>query len=107
MKFLLYRVENSVGKGENAGYQDFLVFPTMFSKGFVIRVVNKSLPNDTAFADDKFKGSQMMELLVENIVGKGENTNTYCQYFLGFSVYLKYFVFGDVFFSLFPCNFRC
>ena len=39
------RVENIVGKGENAGYQHFLLFPafspfpTMFSKGFFVRVV--------------------------------------------------------------------
>ena len=26
-KFLLGRVENIVGKGENAGYQHFLLFP--------------------------------------------------------------------------------
>ena len=25
-------LENIVGKGENAGYQHFLLFPTMFSK---------------------------------------------------------------------------
>ena len=28
------RVENTVGKGENAGYQHFLFFPTMFFKAF-------------------------------------------------------------------------
>ena len=28
------REENIVGKGENAGYQHFPFFPTMFSKGF-------------------------------------------------------------------------
>ena len=33
------RVENIVGKGENAGYQHFLLFPTMFSKGFLYRVI--------------------------------------------------------------------
>ena len=32
-------VENIVGKGENAGYQHFLLFPTMFSKSFFPRVV--------------------------------------------------------------------
>ena len=34
LKFVLGRVENIVGKGENAGYQHFLLFPqcTMFSK---------------------------------------------------------------------------
>ena len=27
----LEKIENIVGKGENAGYQHFLLFPTMFS----------------------------------------------------------------------------
>ena len=30
MKFVLERVENIVGKGENAGYQHFLPFPQCF-----------------------------------------------------------------------------
>ena len=42
LKFLLGKVENIVGKGENAGYQHFLLFPTMFSKGFSL-MVTKSL----------------------------------------------------------------
>ena len=33
------RIENIVGKGENAGNQRFLLFPTIFSKGFFIGVV--------------------------------------------------------------------
>ena len=33
-EFVLEGVENIVGKGENGGYQHFLVFPTMFSKDF-------------------------------------------------------------------------
>ena len=32
--------ENIVGKGENAGYQHFFPFPTMFSKGFLYRVID-------------------------------------------------------------------
>ena len=32
LKFALGRVENIVGKGENAGYQDFLLFPQCFQK---------------------------------------------------------------------------
>ena len=39
LKFALGRVENIVGKGENAGYQHFLLFSTMFSKGFFPWVV--------------------------------------------------------------------
>ena len=32
LKFALGRVENIVGKGENAGYQHFLLFPQCFLK---------------------------------------------------------------------------
>ena len=30
LKFVLWRVENTVGKGENAGYQQILLFPQFF-----------------------------------------------------------------------------
>ena len=33
------RLENTVGKEENAGYQHFLFLPTMFSKAFFFTVV--------------------------------------------------------------------
>ena len=36
---LFNRVENSLGKGENAGYQHFLLFTQFFSKAFFLRVV--------------------------------------------------------------------
>ena len=39
LKFVLGRVENIVGKGENAGHQHFLLFPAMFSNGFFPSVV--------------------------------------------------------------------
>ena len=32
MTFVLNRIENIVGKGENAGYQHFLLFPQRFQK---------------------------------------------------------------------------
>ena len=32
LKFVLGRVENIVGKGENAGFQHFLLFPQSFKK---------------------------------------------------------------------------
>ena len=38
MKFVLGRVENIVGKGENAGYQRFLLFHNVL-KGFLSRVI--------------------------------------------------------------------
>ena len=36
---VFHRVENIVGKGENAGNQHFLLFQSMFSKGFFLGVV--------------------------------------------------------------------
>ena len=39
LKIVLGRIENIVGKGENAGYQYFSPFPKMFSKGFFFKVV--------------------------------------------------------------------
>ena len=39
LKFVLGRVESIVGKGENAGFQHFLLFPQMFSKGLFLRVI--------------------------------------------------------------------
>ena len=35
LKFWFGRVENIVGKGENAGYQHFLLFPQCFQKSSV------------------------------------------------------------------------
>ena len=37
MIYVFDRAENIVGKGENAGYQHFLLFPTMFSKAFFFK----------------------------------------------------------------------
>ena len=39
VKFVLRRVENIVGKGENAGYQHFLLFPQCFQKASLLGVV--------------------------------------------------------------------
>ena len=39
LSFVLGGVKNIVGKGENAGYQHFLLFPPCFHKGFLYRVV--------------------------------------------------------------------
>ena len=36
INFLPDSLENIVGKGENANYQHFFPFPTMFSKGFFL-----------------------------------------------------------------------
>ena len=39
LKFVLGSMENIVGKGENAGYQHFLLFTQCFQKGFFLKVV--------------------------------------------------------------------
>ena len=39
LKFLLERVENIVGKGRNCWLPAFSPFPTVFSKGFLYRVI--------------------------------------------------------------------
>ena len=36
LKLELERVENIVGKGENAGYQHFLLFPQCFQKASIL-----------------------------------------------------------------------
>ena len=48
------RVENIMGKGENAGYQHFLLFPIMFSKGFFFKGVKSGLCGKE-LADNNFK----------------------------------------------------
>jgi hypothetical protein len=39
MNYVVRRVENIVGKGENAGYQQFLLFPQCLQKGLFARDV--------------------------------------------------------------------
>ena len=39
MKYVFDRVENILGKGENAGYQHFLLFPTIFSEDYIFSVL--------------------------------------------------------------------
>ena len=38
MNFVMGRVEIIVGKGENAGFQHFLLFPQYFQKASFVRV---------------------------------------------------------------------
>ena len=40
LKFVLGQIENMVGKGENAGYQHFLVFQQCFQKSSFPRSLN-------------------------------------------------------------------
>ena len=39
LKSISERIENNLGKGENAGYQHFLCFPECFAKAFSFRFV--------------------------------------------------------------------
>ena len=89
LNFDIGRVENIVGKGENTGYQHFLLFLQCFQKPSISRLLKvgivwervTSLPNNKildwfklkAFADNKLHVAKIMISVfdsVENIVGK-------------------------------------
>ena len=55
------RVENILGKGENAGYQHFLLFPKCFQKPLSLTLYSIDTHFDTSTAE-----------ILENILGKGE-----------------------------------
>ena len=66
------RVENIVGKGENAGYQHFLLFPqcfqtTSFSESLRVELCGKELI--------------IKEKIFENIAQKGDNAGELLFYF--------------------------
>ena len=81
-----------VGKGENDGYQDFLLSPecfqkASFSRSFILLPVDKmmDLLKLKAFADDKLHVIQYNKVVfhrIENIVEKEENAGY--QHFLLF-----------------------
>ena len=56
-KFVLRRVENIVGKGENAGNQHFLIFPvfSVLSKREIITLAKFYLPYESALNLVAFK----------------------------------------------------
>ena len=89
LKFVLGRVENVVGKGENAVHQHFILFPQCFRKASYIGslkviIVYKrfnSLPHNRDFNDPEKVHS-------ENNVGKGENA-TFSSFPTMFSTLLK------------------
>ena len=54
MKFVREMVENIVGRGENAGYQHFLLFPryfqkTSFSRPLKVGLCGKEIKEEQAF----------------------------------------------------------
>ena len=64
MKFVAERVENILEKGENAGYQHFLLFQKCFQKPPSLGLLTPY------FIDTNLTHQQ--ETAFENIVGKGE-----------------------------------
>ena len=81
MKFLIGRMGNILGKGENAGYQHFLLYQNVFKSLFPQGCLNHShttILDQTklkAFAEDKLNVTKMIISVfdrLENIVGKGE-----------------------------------
>ena len=92
MKFAFGRVQNILGKGENAGYQNYLLIRKYIQMPSFSSIIN-SLPNDKildcsklkAFAAEKINVTEKLKFLLErikNIVGKGENAGY--QHFLLF-----------------------
>ena len=64
MKFFFDRVENIVGKGENAGYQHFLLFPQYFPESST----SESLTHSHTMTPFDALGNKPFE----NTAGKGE-----------------------------------
>ena len=79
MKFVLGRIENIVGQGENAGYQHFPLFPLCFQKavcGNFWRQCHYEICHcilKIMYVTDKMK---FVLGRIENIVGQGENAVT-------------------------------
>ena len=85
---LCSRLENTVGKEENAGYKHFLLFPTVFFKAFLRfikvwitwfnplpdnKILQKSNLKQSADHNFKFdENSRKFSKWVENTVNKGE-----------------------------------
>ena len=93
------RVENTVGKGEIARYEQFFLSPVfskgLFPRGVIVWECVNSLPNDKNlhwsklkplnFPDDKINVNENLKFglgRLENILGKGENAGI--QHFLFF-----------------------
>ena len=70
-------IDKGAEKEENAGFQHFRIFHTMFAKAFLMRSFPKQQILDASklkqFADDNFKFDENginFSIWVENIVGK-------------------------------------
>ena len=88
LKFDLERVENIVGKGENTGYQHFLLFHIVFKSLFLSVVKSR----------DCMVGKELLEQLkhcsiierVGNIFAKGGENAVYQQFLLFLLVFKKH-----------------
>ena len=106
-------IENIADKGENAGYQHFLLFPQCFQKAsfsglLILGLYGKrltlyqtttvlGLSKLNKIADDYFNVAQMVHFFfdrLENIVGKGENAGY--QHFLLFPQCFQNVFFGGL-----------
>ena len=72
------RVENTEGKGEIACYEQFFLFPTVFSKDIYSRRKNQGLFGKglKVFVNYKIQATKELKSFMrreEHIVGKGEN----------------------------------
>ena len=68
LKFALGRVENIEENGENAGYQNFLLFKKYFEKAFISQGHKKTYP----FPKQALVFTCLQYKSFENAVGKGE-----------------------------------
>ena len=110
VQFLNDRIENMMEKGENAGYQYFLLFTQCFSTSFSFSGASKvdmgseglqpttfktfltdnKILDLSKFANDKIIVTQILKFMlgrIENVVGKGENAAY--QHFLIFPSFQK------------------
>ena len=98
--FVFDRVENIVGKGENAGHRHFLLFPQYFREAFYpgalqfgtvwFKRQNFRFVQIESMYRQKIKVLKMKIFVfdrVENTVGKGENAGH--QHFLLFPQYFR------------------
>ena len=66
--FFLGRVENIVGKGENAGYQLFLLFPQCFQKAFLSGSLKVRIVWESVKSSQNSEFYQILENLENGVV---------------------------------------
>ena len=71
VKFAFDRIENNVGKGENAGYKHFFSFPTMFSERYFPRAV------DSVVMGKNNTKNKLLLVFILNFINPLPNENIY------------------------------